>query len=204
MNQIKLCGDIEAMPILSHVNHNREFLSFPLSIQRLSGTYDTIRVIAPALLCTGLSKDSTISLAGELRSYNDREAEHNRLKISAWAREITLCEEAHTNSVHLIGTLCKPAAYRRTPFGREIADMMLCVEREYATGTIHRCDYIPCIAWGSVARLCASLPPKSVIELEGRIQSRNYIKVIDGKAVERTAYEVSIATANALELGIEE
>ena len=68
--QIKLCGDIEAMPILSHVNHNREFLSFPLSIQRLSGTYDTIRVIAPALLCTGLSKDSTISLAGELRSYN--------------------------------------------------------------------------------------------------------------------------------------
>ena len=100
------------------------------------------------------------------------------MKISAWAREITLCEEAHTNSVHLIGTLCKPAAYRRTPFGREIADMMLCVEREYATGTIHRCDYIPCIAWGSVARLCASLPPKSVIELEGRIQSRNYIKAV--------------------------
>ena len=79
--------------------------------------------------------------------------------------------------------------------------MMLCVERDYATGTIHRCDYIPCIAWGSVARLCASLPPKSIIELEGRIQSRNYMKVIDGKAVERTAYEVSIATATVLELG---
>ena len=204
MNQIKLCGDLEAAPVLSHVNHNREFFTFPLAIQRLSGTYDTIRIIAPATLCTGLSEHMTISLAGELRSYNDREAEHNRLKISAWAREITVCDEPHANTVHLIGTLCKPAVYRRTPFGREIADMMLCVEREYTTGSIHRCDYIPCIAWGSVARLCASLPPKSTIELEGRIQSRNYIKVIDGRAEERTAYEVSIATASALELGISE
>ena len=201
MNQIKLCGDLEAMPILSHVNHNREFLSFPLAIQRLSGTYDTIRVIAPSNLCTGLSPHATLCLSGELRSYNDRAAEHNRLKISAWAREITVSAAEHTNTVHLIGALCKPAVYRRTPFGREIADMMLCVERDYATGTIHRCDYIPCIAWGSVARLCASLPPKSIIELEGRIQSRNYMKVIDGKAVERAAYEVSIATATVLELG---
>ena len=198
MNQIKLCGDIEAMPTLSHTNHNREFYSFPLAVQRLSGTYDTIRVIAPSTLCSALSVPATIVLTGELRSYNDREAEHNRLKISAWAQEITVCRVPHENTVHLTGSLCKPAIYRRTPFGREIADMMLCVEREYVTGGIHRCDYIPCIAWGSVARLCASLPAHSVIELEGRMQSRNYIKVIDGRAEERTAYEVSIATAKVL------
>ncbi len=200
MNEIKLCGDLESAPRLSHVNHDREFLSFPLAVRRLSGTYDTIRVIAPAQLCAELEQGATVSLLGELRSYNDREAEHNRLKISAWAREIERCDGPHANAVHLIGSLCKPAVYRRTPFGREIADMMLCVERSYASGAIHRHDYIPCIAWGSVARMCAALPPRSTIELDGRIQSRNYIKVIDGLATERTAYEVSIATAEVLEV----
>ena len=200
MNEILLCGDIEAMPLLSHTNHDREFLTFPLAVRRLSGTYDTLRVIAPASLCGELGPDVTVSLSGEVRSYNDRAAAHNRLKISAWARDLRVCQEPHANDVHLIGTLCKPAIYRRTPFGREIADMMLCVERAYLTGDLHRHDYIPCIAWGSVARMCAALPARSMIELEGRLQSRNYIKVLEGKASERTAYEVSIATAQVLDI----
>lgn len=204
MNQLRLCGDVDAVPVLSHVNHEREFYSFPLAVRRLSGTYDTLRVIAPAPLCAGLEEGATIVLDGELRSYNDRAAEHNRLKISAWAREIAPCSEEHSNVVRLIGSLCKPAVYRRTPFGREIADMMLSVERDYTAGSVRRRDYIPCIAWGSVARLCASLPPHSVIELEGRIQSRNYIKVLGGVTTERTAFEVSIATAEVLEIAAEQ
>ena len=200
MNEILLCGDAAGTPRLSHVNHDREFFTFPLAVRRLSGVCDTLRVIAPSALCAGLTAGTTLSLTGEVRSYNDRGAEHNRLKISAWARELTLCEEPHINDVRLTGSLCKPAVYRRTPFGREIADLMLCVARDYAAGDIRRCDYIPCIAWGSVARMCASLPARSVIGLEGRLQSRTYIKVLDGQPVERTAYEVSIAAAEVLEI----
>ena len=199
MNECKLCGKIEALPVLSHQNHDHIFYSFPLSVERLSGTYDLIRIIAPLSLCHGLKPGDTVVISGELRSYNDRDAVHNRLKISIWAREITATEEDPDNFIHLIGSLCKPAIYRRTPFGREIADLMLCVEREYSAAHVHRCDYIPCIAWGSVARRMAVLPSRSMIELCGRIQSRSYIKVIDGKPEERTAYEVSIATAEVLE-----
>ncbi|MBE6936148.1 MAG: single-stranded DNA-binding protein [Ruminococcaceae bacterium] len=199
MNDCKLCGKVEALPILSHQHHDHVFDTFPLSVERLSGTYDFIRVIAPHDLCSTLQPGDTVAVTGELRSYNDREAVHNRLKISIWAREILPSEDEPDNFIHLIGSLCKPAVYRRTPFGREIADLMLCVEREYSAAHVHRCDYIPCIAWGSVARRMAVLPSRSMIELCGRIQSRRYIKVIDGKPEERTAYEVSIATAEVME-----
>lgn len=194
MNQVILCGTAESAPVLSHHNYGRSFYRFTLCVARLSGTYDRIPVLASYPLCAAVHAGDTLHIEGEVRSYNDREAVHNRLKIHIWAHSITPSQEAHSNTVSLRGNLCKSAVYRRTPFGREIADMMLCVARQYHSDVQGRFDYLPCIAWGSVARLCSELDEGADIELIGRIQSRPYVKVIDGVPSECTAYEISIAS----------
>lgn len=194
MNQVILCGTAENTPVLSHTNYGRNFYRFTLSVARLSGTYDHIPVLAPQTLCADVHAGDEISVSGEVRSFNDREAVHNRLKINVWAQSILPWTQEHRNIVTLQGKLCKPAIYRRTPFGREIADMMLCVQRQYPSPTLNRFDYLPCIAWGSVARLCAELAEWTQIELTGRIQSRAYVKLLDGVPNDRTAYEISIAS----------
>ena len=51
------------------------------------------------------------------------------------------------NRIRLSGVLCKPPTLRCTPLGREICDIILAVNRRYG-----RADYLPLIAWGTVAR----------------------------------------------------
>ena len=199
-NILTLCGEVRDSPALSHARHGKNFMEFTLYVPRLSGTVDILPVIAIDSVCEGVTAGENIKIDGELRSFNDREAEHNKLKIYSWAKVIESHYAENVNSIHLTGRLCKPAVYRRTPFGREIADIMLCAPRDGNTGAVHRVDYIPCIAWGSVARMCADLPPRSAIALDGRLQSRTYIKVIDGVDYTRTAYEVSVASVEAVEI----
>ena len=194
MNQIILCGTAQSAPELSHRNYGRSFYRFTVSVARLSGTCDYIPILADLALCENVSPGDMLYIEGEIRSFNDREAVHNRLKINVWAVSIHAWDGDSGNTVILEGNLCKPAIYRRTPFGREIADLMLCVPRRYHSDLHSRFDYLPCIAWGSVARACACLPAGCAVELEGRLQSRAYVKLIDGVPSERTAYEISISS----------
>ena len=196
MNRIILCGAVENPPELSHRNYGRSFCRFTVCAARLSGACDHIPVLADCRLCENVKKGDVLYIEGEIRSFNDREAVHNRLKINVWAQSIHVWDGDSGNTAVLRGTLCRPAVYRRTPFGREISDLMLCVPRQYHSPVSGRYDYLPCIAWGSVARLCASLPEGTEIELEGRLQSRQYVKLIGGVPSERTAYEISISSVS--------
>ena len=126
-------------------------------------------------------------------SYNRHEERKNRLVLSVFAREISFVDEieesAKTNQIFLDGYICKPAIYRRTPLGREIADVLIAVNRPYG-----KSDYIPCIAWGRNARFAAGFEVGSHIQIYGRIQSREYVKKISEDECERrTAYEVSVS-----------
>ena len=197
MNKICLCGTAQSAPVFSHQNYGQRFFCFCLCVPRLSGTCDCIPVIAPDALCTFVREGEGLCVEGEIRSYNDREAVHNRLKIHVWALSIRPFQGESRNAVSLRGTLCRQPTYRRTPFGREIADMMLRVPRAYRAALTQRSDHLPCIAWGSAARLCAELPEGTAVELTGRLQSRPYIKVIDGVPGERIAYEISASSVCA-------
>ena len=194
MNKIRLCGTAQSAPVFSHENYGQRFFRFSLCVERLSGTCDSIPVLLPETLCAFVHDGAMLCIEGEVRSYNEREAVHHRLKIHVWALSICPWQGEWTNSVTLRGTLCRQPTYRRTPFGREIADMMLRVARAYHSPLPGRSDYLPCIAWGSAARFCAELPEGTAVELSGRLQSRPYIKVIDGVPGERTAYEISVSS----------
>ena len=189
-NRCLLSGRVVSEPAPSHVNHGQQFCRFLLSVPRLSGQCDVLHVITPRPLLEPLSLQAgdSVTVSGQLRSYNNKTGLPPRLVISVLARSITRSDAAPCNVIRLCGTVCKTPTYRRTPLGREICDVILAVNRRYG-----RADYLPCISWGAIAQQTALLDVGDPLCLEGRIQSRTYTKSLpDRQSEERTAYEVSV------------
>ena len=188
-NTARLCGVIAAAPAFSHSGRGECFYTFPLEVARLSGATDKINIIVRDELMESiqLCEAEKICVVGELRSFNNKSGEGAKLVITVFAKELYLCDDDDLHEVRLIGTLCKKPNLRMTPMGRDICDLMLAVNRRYG-----RSDYLPCITWGLKAREAAEWDTGTMVTLEGRIQSRNYIKIVGGDPVEKTAFEVSV------------
>lgn len=187
-NKILLRGQAAAPPVLSHRNHGVDYYVSPLRVPRLSGVDDVLNLITagpdPALWAQG----RWIEAEGEVRSYNNRSGQGSKLVITVLVRSARPAPvEEGENRLTLAGALCRRPVARRTPLGREICDLLLAVNRPYG-----RADYLPCIAWGSLAVHCGGLDVGDKLRLEGRLQSRQYHKLIDGEQVERTAFEISV------------
>ena len=188
-NYAELCGTMAAAPEYSHTSRGEDFFIFPLCVERLSGTEDTINVIVRRELLDKLEPqdEEKIHIIGELRSFNNKSGEGAKLVITVFAKEIALTYGDDENIIRLKGTLCKAPNKRTTPMGRDICDLMLAVNRRYG-----RSDYLPCITWGVKALKASEWSVGTRVSLEGRIQSRSYIKLIDDIPMEKTAFEVSV------------
>lgn len=189
-NAVKLCGVIDSEVVYSHSLFGEAFHQFFLLAPRLSGTMDRLPVtVSERLLDRPLHCGTPLALTGQLRSYNKQVDGANRLILTVFAQSLEE-GEGYENSITLCGYVCKPPIYRVTPFHREIADLLVAVNRAY-----NKSDYIPCIAWGRNARFAQTMDVGSRITLHGRIQSREYQKKLeDGSTQTRTAYEVSIGS----------
>lgn len=192
VNHITLTGALASAPEYSHSNHGRRFYSFYLEVSRLSGAIDRLQILAPEelLASTCVSEGDALTVEGQIRSFNNRAPKGRKLIISVLAEAIAVTDGPHANQVLLRGVICKEPIFRRTPLGREICDVMLAVNRPY-----HRADYLPCILWGRCAQEVSDYPVGTVLSITGRLQSREYLKVIDGVAEQRTAYEISAVAA---------
>ena len=188
-NYTRLCGHIAGSPVYSHSSRGQQFFTFPLEISRLSGNVDRVNVVIrqEQLSALEVGDSEKLCVTGELRTFNNRHGEGAKLVITVFARELFFCDGEDSNLVQLRGTLCKAPNLRCTPMGRDICDLMLAVNRRYG-----RSDYLPCITWGLKAREASEWDVGTVVSLEGRIQSRSYIKIIGGEPVEKTAFEVSV------------
>ena len=188
-NRALLCGTVAGEPVLSHEYHGVSYDVFPLSVPRLSGAEDRLNVVAarPLLTDCPLAPGDRVEVQGEVRSFNNRTGPGSRLVITLFARSLSPTRAEPANCLELSGVLCKSPILRRTPLGREICDLMLAVNRKYG-----RADYLPCIAWGTLAQRCGGLHVGDGVKLEGRLQSRSYQKVVDGVTQDRTAFEVSV------------
>ncbi|MBR2289049.1 MAG: single-stranded DNA-binding protein [Clostridia bacterium] len=203
-NHLVLVGKIVSEQKYSHEIYGEKFYSFNLEVVRLSNNTDIIPITVSERLLTDLdlSIGREVEVEGQFRSYNNYENEKNRLILTVFAKEIKAAEEHSeadkdfvTNEVILVGYVCKKPIYRQTPFGREIADLLLAVNRAY-----NKSDYIPCIAWGRNARFCQKIEVGTEVKVVGRVQSRTYEKKYeDGTAETRIAYEVSIASMEICE-----
>ena len=203
-NVLVLAGKVTGTKTFSHEIYGEKFYTFNMSVPRLSGTDDIIPItISERLLVEQDVEDGkNIAIEGQFRSYNSYENEKNKLVLTVFAKEIQFKEEDFvptkenvSNQVELIGYICKKPIYRKTPFGREISDILLAVNRAY-----NKSDYIPCIAWGRNARFCENLEVGTEIKIVGRVQSRQYEKKFeDGTSQTRTAYEVSVGSMELVE-----
>lgn len=194
-NMVTISGKVGSKVEFSHEVYGEGFYYFLLEVQRLSDSSDMIPVtISERLADKDLLKIGTcIELEGQFRSYNSYNSEGNRLILTVFAREINFLDDdtksKNPNQIYLNGYICKRPIYRTTPFGREITDILLAVNRPY-----NKSDYIPCIAWGRNARFSEGLGVGDNIKIWGRIQSRTYQKKFDnGDVITKVAYEVSVS-----------
>ncbi|MBQ8002195.1 MAG: single-stranded DNA-binding protein [Clostridia bacterium] len=190
-NFISLQGKVEGDVEYSHSVLDEDFYTFKLNVSRLSGVVDTLPVTVSKKLLenTRISDGDEISLTGQLRSYNKYQENKTKLILTAFAKSIEQSEDedANPNNVLLNGFVCKAPTYRKTPFGREITDVIIAVNRAF-----NRSDYIPTICWGKNAVLCRDLPVGTNVLIKGRLQSREYTKRLGEDFEIRTAYEVSV------------
>ena len=209
-NYLTLVGKVTGEKKFSHEIYGERFYIFNLSIPRLSGNADII----PITVSERLIKEDTLEegkkllIKGQFRSYNSYENEKNRLILTVFAKDIREIEEKEDedenemvrkdtikNEVTLIGYICKKPIYRQTPFGREISDILLAVNRAY-----NKSDYIPCIAWGRNARFCQNIEVGTQVKIVGRVQSRTYEKKHEDGTIETIiAYEVSVGSLEVIE-----
>ena len=205
-NHLLLVGKVTSDKRFSHEIYGEKFYIFDMEVPRLSDTTDIIPVTASERILTNdlLGIGNKLIVKGQFRSYNSYENEKNKLILTVFAKDIipeeSLKEEEKeetkkvSNEVTLLGYICKKPIYRQTPFGREIADILLAVNRAY-----NKSDYIPSIAWGRNARFSQNLPTGTEVKIVGRVQSRNYEKKHeDGTIENKVAYEVSIASLEVI------
>ena len=208
-NHLILVGKVTSEKRFSHEIYGEKFYIFDMEVPRLSDTTDIIpitaseRIINDELIAIG----NKLIIKGQFRSYNSYENERNKLILTVFAKDVILAEDENlseeekeetqrtSNEVTLVGYICKKPIYRQTPFGREIADILLAVNRAY-----NKSDYIPSIAWGRNARFSQNLPTGTGVKIIGRVQSRNYEKKHeDGTIENRVAYEVSISSLEVID-----
>ena len=207
-NYLTLVGKVTGEKEFSHEIYGERFYIFKLSIARLSGNADIIPITVSERLINDdmLKEGNKLLVKGQFRSYNSYENEKNKLILTVFAKDIVELKDEEedsefvkkdgvTNEVVLIGYICKKPIYRQTPFGREIADLLLAVNRAY-----NKSDYIPSIAWGRNARFSQTLEVGTKVKVVGRVQSREYEKKYDDGRVEtKIAYEVSIGSLEVVE-----
>lgn len=188
-NRVTLTGEAVREPDFSHSRGGEDFFTFPLRCRRLSGTEDVLNVVVSRTVLekTDIRAGCRLSLEGEVRSYNNRSGSGSRLVVTVRAVRVAPARgDGDGNLVRLTGNLCRRPVYRHTPLGREITDLLLAVNRRSG-----RADFLPCVTWGGMARRAACWETGERVRLWGRLQSRPYLKTLNGTAVERIAYEVS-------------
>lgn len=192
-NQVTLKGKVVEEPLYSHSLYGEKFYTLMLDVPRLSGVGDVLPVMVSdrLLRLMDVSVGDELAVIGQLRSYNRLVDSRNRLILTVFARHIAPPEDVtdNPNQVLLEGYVCRTPVYRTTPFGREITDLLIAVNRPY-----NKSDYIPVISWGRNARYAETLEVGQKVFIHGRMQSRQYQKKQpDGSVENRTAYEVSVS-----------
>ncbi len=190
-NHVLLKGKIKELPTYSHTVMGEGFFEMFVEVERLSNEVDILPVTISERLIENFKIGDEIGISGQFRSYNKLENGRSKLMLTIFVKELVDAKDmSEINQIYLVGYICKEPIYRTTPFGREICDMLLAVNRAY-----NKSDYLPCISWGRNARFVRDLEVGEKLEVQGRIQSRKYQKHLeDGTVESKVAYEISLSS----------
>lgn len=195
-NKMILSGVFNSEPTFSHEVYGEKFYTVGVTITRTSGTNDNLIMLVSGRLnnFSAIKTGSNFYAIGEVRTHNNRTEIKTRLEIYFYCLELNITEDSNNdNEIYIEGFICKSPVYRKTPLGR-ISDVIVAVNRSYG-----KSDYIPCVVWGRNAEYIANIEVGTRIRLKGRLQSREYTKVVDDKPILKTAYEISVASLEIIE-----
>lgn len=200
-NQVELVGEVSKEAVFSHEVFGEGFYLIEVNASRTSGINDVIPVTISERMCNvkELRTGQRLKIYGQFRSFNCHEEKRHRLILSVFARELEFLDDLEdsleANDIFLDGYICKSPIYRKTPLGREIADVLVAVNRSYG-----KSDYIPCICWGRNAVFASGFEVGTHVQICGRIQSREYVKKFSETESEtRVAYEVSVSKVEVVD-----
>ena len=208
-NNACISGVIAEKFCYSHQIYGEKFYTSTVDVERKSGVIDSVPImvserladVGSLLVGDGAVTDKWVGervyIYGHFRSFNKHDGNRNHLILHLFARGFFCIDDIgrDENRIELDGFICKDPIYRKTPYGREICDILLAVNRPYG-----KSDYIPCICWGRNSRFASGLEAGTRLKVQGRIQSREYFKEIsEGYSERRTAYEVSISQMEVVE-----
>lgn len=195
MNTITVSGVIDAAPIPENECYGEKFYRCFLCSSRMSGVVDTIKLLVPEVFLNLVDAGKEVKIIGEIRTRNIASENGRKLDVYVFVKDAMPIGCEDENRVEIEGFICKSPVYRRTPLGREVADVLIASNRKYG-----KSDYIPCICWGRAALFADSIPVGTAVKAVGRLQSRIYIKRLpDGTEEEREAYEVSLSTIQVID-----
>jgi primosomal replication protein N len=193
-NVIVISGTIFGNPEFSHEVYGEKFYDFYIDTERFSGTVDTLKCVISEMFVKKLNIGGKNKFVGEIRTRNIWNDGKCHLQTFVFVKEVIEYDEIDENEVELTAIITKKPIYRKTPLGREIADVILANNTRYC-----RSNYIPTIFWGRMAIKVADLEIGTELKIKGRFQSRNYRKFVDGEYVDKVAYELSVATMEEVE-----
>ena len=137
-NQVVLKGKIKELPVYSHTVMGEGFFEMFLEVQRLSKEVDVLPVTISERLIDNFVLGQEIGILGQFRSYNKISDNKSKLMLTIFVKEvIDPSEISEINQIYLVGYICKEPVYRTTPFGREICDILIAVNRSY-----NKSDYL--------------------------------------------------------------
>lgn len=194
MNKIRLDGKVTTEPDFSHECKGEKFYKLFLEVVRKSEVVDTLPCMVPEVFLKDVEVGECIGINGEIRTRNNHSDGKSKLEIYVFVLGVDNYEGQDSNSVWLEGYVCKDPLYRETPLGREIADLTIASNRPYG-----KSDYIPCIVWGRNALIASDIPVGAKVRIYGRLQSREYVKMLDDETREiKVAYELSASSLEIL------
>lgn len=192
---IHVSGTVVGNLVFDHVTHDDKIYKGYIKVDRThSVNSDTLMFfVNENIIDVAADWDGYwLDINGSLRAYRISEnSEKKAYKAIIYAHELAseIAAAEDCNTVELKGDIVSEPKLRTTPSGKVICDFMLSVERPHS-----KTDWIPCIAWGRDAKyISGELEEGTKIEVKGRLQSRQFSKVLsDGTVSHRIVYEVCV------------
>lgn len=193
MNDIRLSGIIKN---IQH-SHNIGDISFDkaqLIVDRGNGYEDVINLRFKSFSNKYKDNDK-INITGNIRSYSYKVSEDkNRVIIYVFTYFDEVSDENEVNNEALIdGRICKINDLRITKSGKHNIHFILANNLHSQDNEKRLNSYIPCIAWGKIAKEIEKYSVNTKLKVKGQLHSREHMKKLENGDVEiRIAHELLV------------
>lgn len=187
MNEVILSGQITDIEE-SHIIADTKFYKANIIVPNSNG-YESILPLKFKQFSNIYKDGDMISISGNIRSYSTKISDtKNKVELYCFTYFDKSKELNVKNKFVIDGSICKKEELVILSSGKEIIHFI--VKNTIQSGFSKLNSYLPCVAWGKVAKYIDSLPLHSEINISGEFRSREYKKYLDE---DKKDFEIKVA-----------